>query len=84
MKVLQKIETGLGKKEFLLLSSNSVEDSKIILHIFVDNVKGEFTAKKVKLIEPIDESLWKIQKGYTFPSSIFYEFIKEKRLDETL
>jgi len=84
MKVFQKIEVELGKKEFLLLSSNSVKDSKIILHIFVDNNKGEFTAKKVKLRKSIDESFWKVEKKYTFPSSIFYEFIKEKRLDETL
>ena len=77
MKVLRKIEEKIKQKEFLLLSGNSVEESKMILYIIIDNSKGEFIAKKINVKDSIDESLWGVQTGYTFPSSIFYEFIKE-------
>ena len=80
MKVLRKIEGQENHKEFLLLSGDSLDESKIVLHILVDNDKGEFTAKKIKQMKSFDESSWKLQKGYTFPSSIFYEFIKEPLL----
>ena len=76
MKVLKRKKADLDQKEFLILSGDSTIDSKIILHILIDDNKGEFFAKKVKERKPLDESTWEAQKGYTFPSSIFYEFIK--------
>ena len=77
MKVLKRKKAEVDGKEFLILSGDSVIDSKIILHILIDDNKGEFIAKKVKERKPLDESSWEVQRGYTFPSSIFYEFIKE-------
>ena len=77
MKVLKRISGQEHDKELLLLSGDSLDESKIVLYIIINNKKGEFIARKVKNVKSFNESSWELQKGYTFPSSIFYEFIKE-------
>ena len=77
MKVFKKKGVEETRKELLLISGSSMEDSKIVLHILINKEKGQFIANKVKERNNIEETIWEAVKGYTFPSSIFYEFIKE-------